>query len=80
MIVAELFSPSTEKRDRAEKFDLYQDEGVQYYMMLDPEQNVLHLFELDAAGIYQQHESSGEVMLNICDDWELRFPVGGLFA
>jgi Uma2 family endonuclease len=79
-IVAELFSPSTEKRDREEKFDLYQDEGVKYYMMLDPERNVLHLYELGADGVYQQHESSGEIVLNICDDCELRIALERLFA
>jgi Uma2 family endonuclease len=79
-IVAELLSPSTEKRDRTAKFDLYQDEGVQYYLMLDPERNVIHLYELGADGVYQQHESGSEIVLNICDDCELRLSVDGLFA
>jgi Uma2 family endonuclease len=36
-IAAEVLSSGTAVRDRTSKFELYQDEGVQYFLILDPE-------------------------------------------
>jgi Uma2 family endonuclease len=79
-IVAEVMSSSTAQRDRTAKFDLYQDEGVKYYLILDAEKNVLSAFRLDDSGKYVPHEFGEEITLNVCDDCQLRFPVANLFA
>ncbi|MEM6474521.1 MAG: Uma2 family endonuclease, partial [Planctomycetota bacterium] len=40
-MVAEVFSEATRDRDQTFKRDLYRDEGVTHYLMLDPDTNVL---------------------------------------
>ncbi|MDR1914799.1 MAG: Uma2 family endonuclease [Clostridiales bacterium] len=36
-LVAEILSPSTARRDRAEKYDLYERNGVKEYLLINPE-------------------------------------------
>jgi Uma2 family endonuclease len=79
-IVAEVLSPSTEHRDRAAKFELYQDEGVKYYLIVDADKHVLDAFRLDDSGKYGRHEFGEEIALSVCDDCQLRFTVADLFA
>lgn len=50
-LVVEILSPSTALRDRNTKFQLYQQQGVQYYLIADPEKDLLELYEL--AGEYR---------------------------
>ncbi len=79
-VIAEVLSPATAQRDRTAKFDLYQDQGVKYYLMLDPDQNILSAVKLDDGGVYQPQDFSDEVVLKVCEDCELRFPAASLFS
>jgi len=49
----EILSPSTERKDRTVKFELYQAQRVKYYVLVDPENEKAELFLLDEEGIYQ---------------------------
>jgi Uma2 family endonuclease len=51
-LVAEIISPSSSITDRREKFEIYEAQGVKYYLILDPGFNKLEIFEL-IEGIYQ---------------------------
>jgi Uma2 family endonuclease len=44
-LVAEIISPSSSLTDRREKFEIYEREGVKYYMILDYAFNKLEVFE-----------------------------------
>lgn len=39
-LVAEIFSESTQMPDQTFKHDFYRQQGVQHYLMLDPEKNI----------------------------------------
>ena len=45
-IIFEVLSPSTAKKDKTVKFDLYEKEGVEYYIMADPEDEVAKVYRL----------------------------------
>jgi len=51
--IFEILSPSTERKDRTVKFELYQAQRVKYYVLVDPENEKAELFLLDEEGIYQ---------------------------
>ena len=51
-LVAEILSPSTAYKDRHEKFELYEQEGVKYYLIIDPQFKKVEVFEL-ISGKYQ---------------------------
>jgi Uma2 family endonuclease len=45
VLVAEIVSPSSLKTDRREKFEIYESQGVKYYLIVDPVFNKLEIFE-----------------------------------
>jgi Uma2 family endonuclease len=45
-LVVEILSPSTSLKDRREKFEIYQNQGVKYYLIIDPAFNKVEIFEL----------------------------------
>ena len=45
-IAVEILSPSTASKDRHEKFELYEQEGVRYYLIIDPQFKKLEIYEL----------------------------------
>ncbi len=49
-IIIEILSPSTSYKDRHEKFELYQEQRVNYYLIVDPDFNKIEIYELIAAG------------------------------
>jgi Uma2 family endonuclease len=49
----EILSPSTKKKDRTVKFELYQRQGVKYYVMVDPETNSQEAFQIGSDGKYE---------------------------
>ncbi len=51
-LIVEILSPSTSKKDVQDKYDLYQEAGVQAYWIVIPEIEVVEVFELEG-GKYQ---------------------------
>jgi len=45
-LIVEVLSPSTAQHDRTIKFDLYQDHGVGYYLIVDVDQEMIDVFAL----------------------------------
>jgi len=79
-IVVEILSSSTEERDRNEKLDLYQQEKVRHYLILDPNQQSFEWFKLDRDGLLQPQEVGESIALDICKDCSLELVVAKLFA
>jgi len=46
-IIFEVLSPSTKKKDRNLKYNLYASEGVKYYIMVDPAGMFAEVYKLD---------------------------------
>ena len=46
ILIVEIFSPSTRLKDRNLKFNLYQQCGVKYYLMADPDAKTIECFVL----------------------------------
>jgi len=49
-VIFEILSPSTAKKDTGIKFDLYQQEGVSYYIIVNPETSVAKVYQLTDDG------------------------------
>ena len=46
VLIVEVISPSSIKRDRVLKFDLYREQGVKFYILLDYTKKTIEVFEL----------------------------------
>lgn len=52
--IIEILSPSTAKKDYNEKFNLYEENGVLEYWVVNPDANVVDQYVLDENGTYYQ--------------------------
>lgn len=67
-VVVEVLSESTQHKDRTAKFDLYQREGVHYYIMIDSQGGGPALYGLDETRRYQALPASGTIALQLHND------------
>jgi Uma2 family endonuclease len=58
-LVVEIFSPSTKLKDQNTKFDLYQNFGIKYYVMVDPDTEEITIHQL-VDGKYQLIKNDDE--------------------
>ncbi len=65
VLIIEILSVSSALKDRQVKFEIYQEQGVQYYILADPELKTFQIFLL-AGGKY--HEKNEMKKFSIHDD------------
>ncbi len=57
-LVVEILSPSTALKDQNTKYDLYQNAGVKYYVIVDPKNDTFEIFMLNQSNLYELSTSS----------------------
>ncbi len=55
-MVVEILSPSTQRRDRLVKLNLYQRAGVREYWIVNPDDQTVQVMLRDSGGVLQLHE------------------------
>jgi Uma2 family endonuclease len=75
----EILSPGTRDRDLIFKKDIYQQQRVPWYLIVDPENNTLQPLRLDDSGCYQCVAHDGILVVDICKECLLAVHVGQLF-
>jgi Uma2 family endonuclease len=60
-LVAEILSPSTALRDKHTKYQLYEQQGVKYYLIVDSDKSTIEIFELVKGKYMLQTLGKGEV-------------------
>jgi len=53
-MAVEILSPSTKTKDKVAKYNLYEEFGVKYYVIVDPDDNSVQFFVLDSEGKYKE--------------------------
>ena len=77
-LVAEVLSDATRLRDLNVKRDLYRDEGVTHYLILDPDTSELTWWRIDSGG--WRGDQMGEAFeLVLCVDCRVQIEPGRLF-
>jgi len=65
-LIIEILSPSTHLKDRGLKLELYQEEGVKYYLIADPDKEILQIYELiEGAYVLKKGFKQGEFNFDI---------------
>jgi len=67
-LTVEILSPATAYKDRHEKFELYEQEGVQYYLIIDPQFKKVEIFELTKGKYQLSNTTSGNFTFILEDD------------
>lgn len=66
VLIVEILSESTAYNDRIVKKDIYEAQGVKYYLIADPDKKTMNVFEL-AGGKYQQVERATFKLVENCE-------------
>ena len=79
-VVVEILSAATRERDETFKKDLYQEQGVRWYLIVDPNTDELTPLRLSGESQYTCADVDGGILtLDICDDCELSIQVSKIF-
>ena len=77
ILVVEVLSPTTRRRDLNQKKDFYLDAGITEYWVVDPESRSIHVMRRDTSAVL--HESETAVWAPMKDAETLMFRVAALF-
>ncbi len=61
-IIFEILSKSTAKKDKGLKYTLYEQEGVNYYIIVDPQEEVAKVYELKEGRYIKMCDASDEIV------------------
>ncbi|MFD2211915.1 Uma2 family endonuclease [Virgibacillus halophilus] len=70
-LIVEIISPSTARKDKIEKFHIYEQYGVQEYWMIEPKEKIVSVFSLQRNGKYGRPElytEEDQVEVSLFDD------------
>ena len=79
-LVVEILSKATRERDLTYKRDIYQDAGVRWYLIADPETNLLTAMRLDENGQYVVVDLGESLAIDICESCKLSILVDHIFV
>ena len=77
-LVVEILSPSTALRDRNTKFELYEQQGVKYYLIVDISLKELEMYRL-ANGVYKKESGTNGYQFEL-DDCAIAPDLSTLFS
>jgi len=78
-LIFEIASPSTVRRDEVLKYELYQQEGVKYYVIVYPEMGVAKVYELHQGRYIKVGDFSDEIYQFDVDGCEIGFNFSGIW-
>ncbi|MCM3397871.1 Uma2 family endonuclease [Oceanobacillus profundus] len=80
-MVIEILSPSTGRKDKLEKFNKYEQAGVQEYWIVEPQEKMVSVFTLEESQNYGRpslYSDEEEIQVSIFDD--LRIDLKTVFS
>ncbi|MEA1891859.1 MAG: Uma2 family endonuclease [Campylobacterota bacterium] len=79
-IVFEVLSPSTQRKDRNEKYKLYESEGIKYYIIVDSQTKEAEVYLLENSKYKLEKKTSDESFLFEIDRCEIELEFGKIWA
>jgi Uma2 family endonuclease len=78
-IIFEVLSPSTKKTDRNRKYNLFQEQGVKYYILVEPKGSFAEVYKLENGYYKLQGEFTDEVYTFKLDECNIAFNFSHIF-
>lgn len=78
-VIVEVLSDSTAQKDRTAKYELYQREGVKYYLLVDPQLQTSELYEQTLDQHYKKRATDQPFQLHLHDDCQLQLDLSETF-
>jgi len=80
-MIIEIISPSTGKKDRFIKFNMYENAGIKVYWLVEPDQKLVSIFTLQYNGRYgrpEMYSDEDKIKVSIFPDLEI--DLSGVFG
>ena len=78
-LAAEILSDASTRRDSVHKRDLYQEQGVAVYLLVDPEQQSILVYERNPSGQWTSQLVQSTIVVTICDHCRVTIDKASLF-
>lgn len=78
-IIFEVLSPSTKKKDRTIKYNIFQEQGVKYYILVEPKGNFAEVYKLTNGFYKLEGEFTSEKYIFEIDDCKIEFNFKNIF-
>jgi len=65
-LLVEILSDSTRERDETVKKELYQEQGVPWLLLIDPDSDSMSAFRIGESGQYAEVSTTEPIIINIC--------------
>jgi Uma2 family endonuclease len=82
-LVVEILSEATRDRDLNFKLDLYREQGVRWYLVIDPDTNRMQALSLNEQGRYEDRLAAGDcepLAIDICGTCRFNVAASKLFV
>ena len=79
VLIFEILSKSTARKDRTIKFKLYEQEGVRYYIIVDPEERIAKVYHLQDGRYVKQLDASKDILEFDLGKCTMLFDVGKIW-
>ena len=79
-LIAEVLSPATRRNDLTYKRDLYASQGVETYLIVDPDTKSIEHLLLGQDGKYESVDASIRLVVTVCGDCEIEVDLKNLFS
>lgn len=78
-IIFEVLSPATKKKDRTIKYNIFQEQGVKYYILVEPKGSFAEVYKLENGFYKLKGEFTNELYSFDLDDCKVDFNFGNIF-
>ena len=78
-LIVEVLSPSTKEKDINTKYNLYESEGVQYYLIIDPDHSTIEVYMNGVNGYILIESINNQYTFDLKDNCTLKIDLSGIF-
>ncbi len=78
-IAAEVLSGASQQRDSVQKRDLYEEQGVGVYLVVDPAKQSVMMYQRNAAGQWKGELAEELIPITLCKHRVIQVPKSSLF-
>ena len=79
-IVAEIVSDASHRRDTVHKRDLYDEQGVDVYLVVDPTQRSVIMYQRNRAGDWKRELAKEAIAITLCEHCVIMISKSSLFT
>lgn len=79
VLIAEILSKSTEQKDKTTKFKLYEKEGVKFYLIVDPDTEVVKIYDLFEGRFIKRLDATNETVSFNLSECDLKIDVASIW-